>query len=144
MSVIIELLSGRGYPPCPNCGAARNSFPGSGWPEIREACPACGAALWLERGPYRDGGDWGPFPTMLFCCDPTGSLVSPPRALAVRRANCERVLHPYYRVIIYDWPGGPDGDWGAAFPWPSHEDYWTWVASAPVQEIVDWAERAPS
>jgi hypothetical protein len=49
-------------------------------------------------------------------------------------------LQAHLRVILYDWPGGPDGAWGTAFTWPSHDAYWQWVATAPVADIVGWAE----
>jgi len=43
----------------------------------------------------------------------------------VRIAN-EPELQPYRWTILYDWTEG--------------DEHWQWAATAPVAEIVDWAE----
>jgi len=46
--------------------------------------------------------------------------------MAADRVDGEKRLQPYRDILIeYDWP---------------EEDHWEWVATAPISEIVDWAE----
>lgn len=35
-------------------------------------------------------------------------------------------LEPYRDIILYDWTEG--------------EEHWRWVVTAPVSEVIDWAE----
>jgi len=49
---------------------------------------------------------------------------------AERRVNETPALGPYRDVILYDWPEG--------------DEHWQWVQTAPVAEIVDWAETIES
>jgi Arc/MetJ-type ribon-helix-helix transcriptional regulator len=45
---------------------------------------------------------------------------------ARQRVDNTPELQPFEDTIFYDWPEG--------------DDHWKWVATAPVPEIVDWAE----
>ncbi|GEM_PF-1636386 len=45
--------------------------------------------------------------------------------LAMRRVRSDPCLHPHQSTIMCDWRE------------PGH---WQWVATAPVKEIMDWAE----
>ena len=48
------------------------------------------------------------------------------RNKAEQRVDSTPELEPYRDTIMYDWPEG--------------DEHWQWVATTPVQEIVDWAE----
>jgi len=48
------------------------------------------------------------------------------REQAQRRVDSDQRLKQHEATIMYDWREG--------------DEHWTWVITASVQEIVDWAE----
>ncbi|MHC4617969.1 MAG: hypothetical protein ACYTEQ_09470 [Planctomycetota bacterium] len=59
--------------------------------------------------------------------DDYAGLEEPYAEMAEDRTRAEPKLMPFYDLLIeYDWD--------------NQADHWKWVATAPISEIVDWAE----
>ena len=53
-------------------------------------------------------------------------MVTNYETLARNRVGSTPILQAHYDTIFYDWPN-----------WAEHME---WIAMAPVEEIIDWAE----